>query len=243
MIAAHVAIGACLLVPLLTFAQTTTPSSTPVANGTGAFVPLTHLPQIDQLAQSQGFATFVNALYKICIGAGAVLAVIMIMVAGVQIMTSRGSVTSNEKAKNRIQNAVFGLILVLAPTIVFGIINPDILNLNLGTEFGSLKQDQGINQAAFNSPTATSTNNNSYLLAYYYTRTNTSTNYTCYGGTVNSFPTQQACEATKSTLPTAMGQSPEGTTMSGITYVKSCELGDASSVSLTPPANLPRCPN
>ena len=132
---------------------TVTPTDT--ANGT-TFVPLTQFPQITSLAQSNGFGDFVNTLYKICIGAGAVLAVIMIMVAGVQFMTSRGSVSSNEKAKSRIQNAILGLILVLAPTIVFGIINPSILNLNLGTEFSGLKQDHSVDQNAFASPTTDS---------------------------------------------------------------------------------------
>lgn len=141
-----------LFIPTLTFAAATQPTdSQPPATTDTGFVPLTHFPQIQSLAQSQGFGTFVNTLYKILIGAGAVLAVIMIMVAGVQFMTSRGSVASNEKAKSRIQNALLGLLLILSPVIVFGIINPSILQLNLGNEFGGLKQDHGINQDAFSS--------------------------------------------------------------------------------------------
>jgi hypothetical protein len=61
------------------------------------------------------------------------------MYAGVEFMTSRGSVSSNENAKKHIQNAIFGLILVLSPTIVFGIINPDILHLDLNVS--ALKPD------------------------------------------------------------------------------------------------------
>jgi hypothetical protein len=137
----------CLLVPSLSFAQTTTSSTA----GNTAFVSLTQFPQIQALSESSNFATFINTFYKILIGVGSALAVIMIMIAGVQFMTSRGSVTSNEKAKSRIQNAIFGLILLLSPVIVFTIINPSILKLNLGTEFGSLKQNT-INQGAFSSP-------------------------------------------------------------------------------------------
>ncbi|MDB4991945.1 MAG: hypothetical protein JWL75_190 [Parcubacteria group bacterium] len=98
---------------------------------TAPFTALTQLPQIDSATTAKTLPLFLNQLYKICIGAGAALAVIMIMIGGVQIMTSQGSVTSNEKAKSHIQNAILGLILILAPTIVFSIINPDILKLNI----------------------------------------------------------------------------------------------------------------
>jgi hypothetical protein len=96
-----------------------------------AFKPLTQLPGIQQAASSDTLPQFLNQVYKICIGLGAGLAVVMIMYAGFQIMTSQGSVSSNEKAKTRIREALFGLLLILAPTILFTIINPDILKLNL----------------------------------------------------------------------------------------------------------------
>lgn len=97
----------------------------------GGFVSLTQLPAISDAADTNSLPQFLNTLYKICIGVGAVLAVLMIMFAGFLFMTSRGSVASNEKAKSYIQNAVLGLILLLSPTIVFSIINPDILKLDL----------------------------------------------------------------------------------------------------------------
>ncbi len=126
--------------PFTTFAQNNNKATaaTPGVSATASdsaqpikFEPLTALPGIKDAVSASTLPNFLNQLYKIMIGAGAVLAVIMIMVAGVQIMTSSGSVTSNEKAKSRIQNAILGLVLILAPTIVFGIINPDILKLNL----------------------------------------------------------------------------------------------------------------
>jgi hypothetical protein len=159
LIAAEGMLVATLLMPSFALAAGSAPATpstgvqTPSANNTNdtSFVPLTKFPQIQALAQPNGFTGFVNTLYKILIGAGAVIAVIMIMVAGVEFMTNKGSVASNEKAKNHIRNAIFGLILILAPTIVFGIINPSILNLNLGTEFGGLKLGD-IKQDAFSSP-------------------------------------------------------------------------------------------
>jgi hypothetical protein len=110
------------------------PTAAQSSNGDNAFKPLTQLPGIQQAASSDTLPQFLNQLYKICIGLGATFAFIMIMYAGFQIMTSQGSVASNEKAKTHIREALFGLLLILAPTIVFTIINPDILKLNINVD-------------------------------------------------------------------------------------------------------------
>jgi len=115
----------------LAHAATTTDASTTSSGSVAGFVPLTSLPGIQNAANATTLPVFLNEVYKICIGVAAVLAVLYIMYAGVEFMTSRGSVSSNENAKKHIQNAILGLILVLSPTIVFGIINPDILHLDL----------------------------------------------------------------------------------------------------------------
>lgn len=141
--------GLTLFVPTISYAadppattQTvnTSITETPAANTQNTqYVPLTQLPGLSGIADSTTLPTFFNYLYKICIGAAAVIAVLEIMIAGVEFMTSRGSVSSNEKAKSRIQNAVLGLVLVLSPTIFFGIINPSILNLDFTKDVANLK--------------------------------------------------------------------------------------------------------
>jgi hypothetical protein len=151
-----VVIGFFLALPLGGFAQTTTPPAESV-DSAYTFVPLTQLPGLDLITQSpNSFSGFLNQIYKILIGVGAVAAVVMIMYAGVQIMISSGSVRTNEAAKSRITNAVLGLVLILSPVIVFGIINPDILNLefdftklesnyqqiDVGGIYGSLQQQR-----------------------------------------------------------------------------------------------------
>lgn len=241
MVLLHSLLAMCLLIPSLAFAVDA-PPQTDTQTQTG-FVPLTHFPQITALSNSAGFGDFVNQLYKILIGAGAVIAVIMIMVAGVQFMTSRGSVTSNEKAKSRIQNAILGLILILAPTIVFGIINPQILRIDIGSEFSGLKQG-AINQNAFTSTSKTPSNNstNAYLLAAYVVFTNNSTNSSCYTSLVQSYPTQSACSSAQNAAQAAFGQK-DGWSRSDVTFVKSCELGEASTLSLTAPNGVSRCTN
>ncbi len=148
-VAFHLALLLALLLPQVSFAQRggsgesapTTPAASVESEGnnTVTFKPLTALPGIQEAANSTTFPTFLNTVYKLAIGAGAVLAVIMIMVAGVQFMTSRGSVSSNDAAKTRLRNALIGLLLVLSPTIVFGIINPSILDLSFGEALSGLK--------------------------------------------------------------------------------------------------------
>lgn len=111
---------AVFAVPLLAFAQ-----------ADDGFVPLTNLPGLSQTISSDTLPDLLNQIYRLCIGAAAVIAVLQIMRAGAYFMFNKGSVAHNEKAKSLIQNSVLGLLLVLSPAIVFGIINRDILNLKL----------------------------------------------------------------------------------------------------------------
>lgn len=119
--------------------STPAPSAQPAVapandSSTGApdqFVSLTNLPGLPETVNASTLPGFFNQLYKLCIGAAAVIAVLQIMRAGFKFMTTKGSFTGNEEAKGYISNAVIGLVLVLSPVIVFGVINPDILKLNL----------------------------------------------------------------------------------------------------------------
>lgn len=120
--------------------QTTSSSTTTPSQSTGdKFISLTQLPGIDSFEQTSSLPDFFNNLYRLCIGAAAIIAVLQIMRAGIKFMTNKGSVSGNQAAKELIQNAILGLVLVLSPAIVFGIINPRILNLELNVS--GLKPD------------------------------------------------------------------------------------------------------
>lgn len=98
------------------------------------FKPLTGLPAFDALSEgSVGMTAFFNQLYVLAVGAAAIVAVVQIMLAGFNLAYSAGNHSTIEEARNKIQNAILGLLLVLSPTIIFGIINPDILNLDIDT--------------------------------------------------------------------------------------------------------------
>jgi len=82
-------------------------------------------------APSTGFGNYLNAMIKIFIGICAVLAMIMIIMGGIEYMTSE-LVSSKEAGKSKITNAVMGLLLALGAFALLNTINPDLLNISLG---------------------------------------------------------------------------------------------------------------
>lgn len=91
---------------------------------------LTDQTTADSVAKSKSFADFFNNLYKYLIGLAAILAIIEIIWGGLEIST-KDSVSKQSDGKERITQAIFGLVLVLSPVLVFSIVNPSILNLSL----------------------------------------------------------------------------------------------------------------
>lgn len=73
---------------------------------------------------------YLNLMIKLFIGICAVLAVIMIVMGGIQYMTSE-LISSKEAGKERIRNAIFGLLLALGAYTLLFTINPDLLNTDL----------------------------------------------------------------------------------------------------------------
>lgn len=126
---------AAALVPSIALAQSpgdvVSPSQATLEN----FEPITAIPVFDSVKESGGvdLASFFNQLYVLAVGAAAIVAVAQIMLAGFTLAYSVGNHSTIGEAREKIQNAVLGLLLVLSPTIVFGIINPDILNLKIDT--------------------------------------------------------------------------------------------------------------
>lgn len=114
-----------LILPAAALAQTATGTDP----GTG-FVPLSNIPFIQDAGNALNLQSFLNNIYRICIGLAAALAVLQIMRAGIMYMGG-DSVTEKKEAKNLIAMSIGGLVLVLSPVIVFSIINPEILSLKI----------------------------------------------------------------------------------------------------------------
>ncbi len=114
--------------------QSTTQAKT---NGFTALAPIPGLTDKSStaLVNSDSLANFFNNLYKYLIGLAAILAIIQIMWAGFDMAWEhKDSVSAITDDKGRIKNAIFGLVLILSPAVIFSIINPSILNLSIGLQ-------------------------------------------------------------------------------------------------------------
>lgn len=76
------------------------------------------------------FGKYLNALLRLTIILAAILSVIVIVYGGFQYMTSE-SLGMKEEGRERIRNAVVGLILLSASFLILNTINPNILNFKL----------------------------------------------------------------------------------------------------------------
>lgn len=127
----------CVL-PTSTSAATdaTTPNSLPATGseqtGFKALAPIPGLtdPSTTSVVNAKSLTDFFNNLYKYLIGLAAAFAIIEIIWGGLEIST-KDSVSKQSDGRARIQNAIFGLVLVLSPVLVFSVINPSILNLSV----------------------------------------------------------------------------------------------------------------
>ncbi len=74
------------------------------------------------------FGDYVNFLFRIAISALVIISVVMIMVAGIEYMTVE-SLFGKSQAKERIKNAIGGLILALASYTILYTVNPNLLDI------------------------------------------------------------------------------------------------------------------
>ncbi|MBI2409917.1 hypothetical protein HYV30_02635 [Candidatus Kaiserbacteria bacterium] len=110
------------------------PHALAAESGFVALAPITGLTDqsTTALVNSGDLSAFFNNLYKYLIGLAAILAIIQIMYGGIRIATNQDNVSLVTDMRGRIVQALFGLVLVLSPAIVFSIINPRILDLSIG---------------------------------------------------------------------------------------------------------------
>ncbi len=79
---------------------------------------------------SKSFSEYLNLVFKIGIGVAAGLAVIQIVIGGIQYMASESPFKLGD-AKSKIEGAILGLILALGVYVFLYTINPDIVSLKL----------------------------------------------------------------------------------------------------------------
>jgi hypothetical protein len=83
---------------------------------------------------------YMQKLYNFLIGAAAALAVIMVIWGGVEYMTT-DAMGHQEEGKQKIQNAVLGLLLALSTYIILQTINRDLLSLNFDPKLEAISKE------------------------------------------------------------------------------------------------------
>jgi len=133
----------CLISTTL-FAQdtsTTLKAVTDVEFKSGSYELISPIGNLTKVADQSpgGFSEFVNLLITIAIALAGAIAVIMIIIAGIQYMGT-GSVWEKGESKTKATAAIGGLILLLCSYIILNTINPDLVNIRIG---GFSKIDEG----------------------------------------------------------------------------------------------------
>ncbi|OGG55192.1 hypothetical protein A3D62_02655 [Candidatus Kaiserbacteria bacterium RIFCSPHIGHO2_02_FULL_49_11] len=112
---------ALLLVPIVAFAQQK------------GYVPLAPLPGV---SNTTNLSDFLNAAFKLGLAVAGTLAVVMITIGGIEYMTLE-SISGKSDAKNKIWNAVIGLLIALLIWIILYTINPNLIRFDFGRNLGS----------------------------------------------------------------------------------------------------------
>ena len=128
-ILAGIALVVCVIFPMATFAQGSAP--TPIN-----YVPLVDLPGTatsDAKGATVELATYLPGIFRLSIGIAGVLAVIMIVYGGVEYL-STDAISGKSEGKERIQNALVGLLLAIGSFVILNTINPATVEFNLNLQ-------------------------------------------------------------------------------------------------------------
>jgi hypothetical protein len=93
------------------------------------YTPMEALPGFGKTAD---FSVFISNLYKFGIWTIGFCALIMIVIGGYMYAASGGNNASMEKAKTFITDALVGLVLALLAYLILYIINPELIEINMG---------------------------------------------------------------------------------------------------------------
>ena len=93
------------------------------------YTPLVSLPGIST-ESGVNLTAYLQQLFNLSIMLAGILAVLMVVVGGIQYMMSE-AVTDKSDATKRIWSSVIGLLLVLSSWLILNTINPDLLDLNV----------------------------------------------------------------------------------------------------------------
>jgi hypothetical protein len=98
----------------------------------GQYCLLAPLPNIDSSVDFKGtsIGKYLNGIFKFMIGLSGVLAVVMLVLGGIQYM-STDAISGKEAGKERMTSSILGLLLALGAFVILNTISPTLTNLGL----------------------------------------------------------------------------------------------------------------
>ncbi|OGZ46201.1 MAG: hypothetical protein A3C84_01640 [Candidatus Ryanbacteria bacterium RIFCSPHIGHO2_02_FULL_48_12] len=82
----------------------------------------------NQVSGDQAFSTYARQAFAVALSAAAILALLMLVVGGIQYLGSAESPSRLSDAKDRIWNALIGLVLAVAAWLILNTINPALVS-------------------------------------------------------------------------------------------------------------------
>lgn len=102
------------------YAQTEYELLTPLPGGSGSVPP-----------NAEGLTMYLAQLFWFLLSAAVILALVMLVIGGVEYVGSAGNTSLLGDAKARMLNALLGLVLALASWLILNLINPDLVEFSL----------------------------------------------------------------------------------------------------------------
>jgi uncharacterized protein YybS (DUF2232 family) len=82
-------------------------------------------------AGSEGFSSYMATVYWFFLSGAVILALVMLIIGGVEYVGSAGNTSLLQDAKGRMLNAILGLLLALISWLILNTINPDLVDFSL----------------------------------------------------------------------------------------------------------------
>ncbi len=111
--------------------------------GDGTYNLLAPIPGLEEAVDADGIGEYFNVIFLIAIGLSGLLAVIKIVIGGIQYMGDE-SIFGKTEAKSTITKAILGLIIALAAYALLNTINPELLGgggLNIKQVTAEIEED------------------------------------------------------------------------------------------------------
>ena len=114
-----------------------------VSSSWDKYTPLAPLPGTTNEDGKTDLQTYIPGIFKLAIGIASVLAVLMIIIGGVEYITT-DAIQGKSDGKARIQNALWGLVLVLVSWILLYTINPKLTVFDLNVKKTTVNTDSNV---------------------------------------------------------------------------------------------------